>query len=179
MFTGIIQKVGKFQRKIKEHNNYKLIINVDNFLEDVSIGDSIAVNGICLTVVKINSDFFTVDVMPETVRFTNIENFKKGDRINLEKALRPNNFMGGHIVNGHIDGTGELKKISKKGNSRILEIEVGRDITKYLVDKGSIALNGISLTILDFTKNSFRVSIIPETWESTNLKYINPKNKIN
>lgn len=179
MFTGIVQEVGTFKRKIKESDKYKLIIEVEDFLEDVSIGDSIAVNGVCLTVVNYDSNTFTVDVMPETVKSTNIDHLSKGSKINLEKSLQPTSFMGGHIVNGHVDGTGTLTNIKEEKNAKIFTIEVDKNITKYLIDKGSVALNGISLTVMDYSKKHLKVSIIPETLKSTNLKNLSIGDEIN
>ena len=179
MFTGIIQEVGNFKRKVKENNKYKLEIEVNNFLEDISIGDSIAVNGVCLTVVDFNSNSFTVDVMPETVKSTNLDYLTKDSKVNLEKSLQPNSFMGGHIVSGHVDGTGVLKSLKDEKNSKIFSFKITENISKYLVDKGSVALNGISLTIMDYSKDNLIVSIIPETIKSTNLKYLNIGDEVN
>ena len=172
MFTGIIQQVGTFKRKLKESNKYKLQIEVNDFLEDVSTGDSIAVNGVCLTVVNFNTSTFTVDVMPETVKSTNLDKLTKGAKVNLEKSLQPNSFMGGHIVSGHVDGTGVLKNIKDEKNAKIFTFKVDENISKYLVDKGSVALNGISLTVMDYSPEVLKVSLIPETINSTNLKYL-------
>jgi len=179
LFTGIIQKVGTFKRKTKKGNKYQLVIDVDDFLDDVSIGDSIAVNGVCLTVVDYSANSFTVDVMPETVKATNIDNLQSGAKVNLEKSLQPKSFMGGHIVNGHVDGIGTIKSIKEEKNAKIFTIEVGKEITKYLVDKGSVALNGISLTVMDFSDDTLKVSLIPETIRSTNLKYLEQGDEIN
>jgi riboflavin synthase len=179
LFTGIIQKVGTFKRKLKKANKYQLMIDVDDFLDDVSIGDSIAVNGVCLTVVDYSANSFKVDVMPETVKATNIDNLQSGAKVNLEKSLQPKSFMGGHIVNGHVDGIGTIKSIKEEKNAKIFTIEVSKEITKYLVDKGSVALNGISLTVMDYSDSTLKVSIIPETIRSTNLKYLDQGDEIN
>ena len=179
MFTGIIQEVGNFKRKVKENNKYKLEIEVNKFLEDVSKGDSIAVNGVCLTVVDFNSNSFTVDVMPETVKSTNLDQLTKNSKVNLEKSLQPNSFMGGHIVSGHVDGVGILKSVKDEKNAKIFTFKITENISKYLVDKGSVALNGISLTIMDYSKENLIVSIIPETIKSTNLKYLNIGDEVN
>ena len=164
---------------MKKGNKYQLVIDVDDFLDDVSIGDSIAVNGVCLTVVDNSANSFTVDVMPETVKSTNIDNLQAGAKVNLEKSLQPKSFMGGHIVNGHVDGIGTIKSIKEEKNAKIFTIEVSKEITKYLVDKGSVALNGISLTVMDFSDNTLKVSLIPETIRSTNLKYLDQGDEIN
>lgn len=179
MFTGIIQKVGTFKRKIKGSNKYKLEIEVNNFLDDISTGDSIAVNGVCLTVVEFNYNTFTVDVMPATVKSTNLKELTKGVKVNLEKSLKPNSFMGGHIVSGHVDGTGIFKNIKEEKNARIFTFKVDEQISKYLVDKGSVALNGISLTVMDYSTEILQVSIIPETIRSTNLKDLKVGNLVN
>ncbi|MFW5982265.1 MAG: riboflavin synthase [Halanaerobiaceae bacterium] len=179
MFTGIVQEVGILKDKIKGDNSYQLLIEGKKVLKDINRGDSIAVNGVCLTVVNFTENSFTADVMPETLRATNLKNLQNGDRVNLEQALRADGFLGGHIVSGHVDGIGYLKNVKIENNARIVEIQVSPDLCKYMIDKGSVTLNGISLTIVKVFENSFTVSLIPETWNFTNLKYLGIEGEIN
>ncbi len=179
MFTGIIQEIGILKNKYKSENKYQLQIGVDEVLADLTIGESIAVNGVCLTVVSFSENSFTADVMPETLRKTNLENTNKGDKLNLELPLKPGDLMGGHMVSGHIDGVGILKDVKAEKNAKIISVEFDSELDKYMVDKGSVAINGISLTIMEVQDNILKVSLIPETWEKTNLKYIQPGDKIN
>ncbi|MEJ6949787.1 riboflavin synthase [Natronospora cellulosivora (SeqCode)] len=179
LFTGIIQEVGVLKEKIRGDNSYQLLIEGNKVLKDINKGDSIAVNGVCLTVVEYSKDSFTADIMPETLRATNLKNCENGDRVNLEQAVRADGFLGGHIVSGHVDGIGNLKKIRIEKNARILEIAVESELIKYMVDKGSVTLNGISLTIVKVFEESFTVSLIPETWNFTNLKEVDLDGEIN
>ena len=172
MFTGIVMETGKLKRKISSSNKYQLQISANKVLEGIENGDSIAVNGVCLTVVKNNSNNFTADVMPGTLNATNLDNLKRGDLLNLEQAVRADSFMGGHIVTGHIDGTGEVVNIEDENNAKLVEISLDKNLMQYMVDKGSVALNGISLTIYELKESSLIVSLIPETVSETNLKDI-------
>lgn len=172
MFTGIVMETGKLKKKISSSNKYQLQISANKVLEEIKNGDSIAVNGVCLTVVKNNTNNFTADVMPGTLNATNLNNLKRGDPVNLEQAVRADSFMGGHIVTGHIDGTGEIVNIENENNAKLVEVSLNQDLMKYMVDKGSVALNGISLTIYKLKENSLVVSLIPETVNETNLKNI-------
>lgn len=165
MFTGIIEEVGK----IKQVNPTSLEIEAKTVLEDTKIGDSISVNGVCLTVINKNNDSFTADVMPETLRRSSLGDLKRGSHINLERAMPANGRFGGHIVSGHIDGTGTVSAINKEGNAHLIKIKAGPDLLKYIVSKGSIAIDGISLTVADVTDSDFTVSIIPHTGSETTL----------
>ena len=166
MFTGIIEEIGK----LKELSNGKIIINCQKVLEDIKIGDSIAVNGICLTVTAFDSGGFSADVMPETVRRTSLENLKSGDIVNLERALRLGDRFGGHIVSGHIDGVGRIKSMKMEGNAIVVTVETSNNLLRYIVVKGSAALDGMSLTVVDVSSVDFSVSLIPHTREVTNFK---------
>lgn len=165
MFTGIIEEVGK----IKQVNPTSLEIEAKTVLEDTKIGDSISVNGVCLTVTNKNNDSFTADVMPETLRRSSLGDLKRGSHINLERAMPANGRFGGHIVSGHIDGIGTVSAINKEGNAHLIKIKAGPDLLKYIVSKGSIAIDGISLTVADVTDSDFTVSIIPHTGSETTL----------
>ena len=165
MFTGIIEEVGHVNRI----GGGSLVIDCHKVLEDVQLGDSIAVNGVCLTVTHFDKSSFTADVMPETVRRTSLAELKKGSPVNLERALTLASRLGGHIVSGHIDGTGEIIKFADEGNAILMTISAGPELLRYIVEKGSVALDGISLTVAQVTDSDFTVSLIPHTREVTNL----------
>lgn len=168
MFTGIIEEIGS----IKYISNNKIAVLCRNVIEDSKIGDSISVNGVCLTVCEINDGGFTADISPETKRITTFDDLKEGDFVNLERAMPANGRFGGHIVSGHIDDRGKCKNVSKTGSFYIYEIELSPECAKYAVKKGSISINGISLTIADVDKNNVTIAVIPHTFENTNLKYL-------
>lgn len=169
MFTGIISDLGRIITK----DTKQLQISADQkFLNSFKLGDSISVSGICLTVVQKSSEAFSVDFMPETENKTNLKYLKNGDMVNLELPANPNSFLSGHILQGHIDTTAELSSIKKEGNSRILKFEISSTFLKYIVEKGSISVNGISLTVIEAGNNFFTCGIIPHTWENTMLNTI-------
>jgi len=165
LFTGIIEEVGHVSRI----GGGSLVIDCHKVLEDVQLGDSIAVNGVCLTVTHFDKSSFTADVMPETVRRTSLAELKKGSPVNLERALTLASRLGGHIVSGHIDSTGEIVKFADEGNAILMTISAGPELLRYIVEKGSVALDGISLTVAKVTDSDFTVSLIPHTREVTNL----------
>ena len=169
MFTGIIEEVGKIKNISKTSSGILLTISADKVLRDCNIGDSIAVNGICLTVTKFDNDSFTVDVMNETVRKTTLHKLTQNSYVNLERAMLANSRFGGHIVSGHIDGTGIISAIKKDGIAFIYKINTTKEITKYIINKGSITIDGISLTVVSLSDTNFTVSIIPHTMTVTNL----------
>lgn len=169
MFTGIIEEVGKIKNISKTSSGILLTISADKVLRDCNLGDSIAVNGICLTVTKFDNDSFTVDVMNETVRKTTLYKLTQNSHVNLERAMLVNSRFGGHIVSGHIDGTGTISDIKKDGIAFIYKINTTKEITKYIINKGSITIDGISLTVVSVSDTSFTVSIIPHTMTVTNL----------
>lgn len=172
MFTGIVMETGELKRKISSANKYQLELTADKVLEGIKNGDSIAVNGVCLTVVKNTSRSFTADVMPGTLNATNLSNLQRGDLVNLEQAVKADSFMGGHIVTGHIDGTGKVLNIEKEDNAKLVEVAIDHNLMQYMVEKGSVSLNGISLTIYKLKEDSLVVSLIPETVSETNLKNV-------
>ncbi|TDP96864.1 riboflavin synthase alpha chain [Halanaerobium saccharolyticum] len=169
MFTGIIQEKGQFLRKFKGSSKYQLEIKAEKVLNRVKKGDSIAVNGVCLTVVDFGSDYFRADVMPETLKATNLGNLERGSVVNLEQSLRPDDFIGGHFVTGHVDSTAPVRSIKSENNAKIIELEVDQETEKYIVHKGSVALNGVSLTVMGITDCILKISLIPESWAETNL----------
>ena len=166
MFTGIIEEVGALERLA----GGEIAIRAKKVLEDVALGDSIAVNGICLTVTHFDAAHFTADVMPETVRRTSLAELKRGSRVNLERALTLRSRLGGHIVSGHIDGVGTIAAMQEEGNAILLTVRASADVLRYVVEKGSVALDGISLTVARVSAADFTVSLIPHTREITNLR---------
>lgn len=169
MFTGLIEEVGKVQSIRNGVNSAQITINATKVLEDVKLGDSISTNGVCLTVVNYTKDAFTVDVMPETMRRSNLKSLKQGSSVNLERALKLGDRLGGHIVSGHIDGVGYVKAVGEEDNSTWVTIKTSSDISKYIIKKGSIAIDGTSLTVAYIDDEIFKVSIIPLTKEETTL----------
>lgn len=168
MFTGIIEEVGKI-KNIQGGTNYKLTIAASKILEDIHLGDSIAVNGICLTAISWDNGSFTVDVMRETLERTSLHRLRAGSFVNLERALAANGRFGGHIVSGHIDGTGEIINIRRDANAVWYKIKTSEKIMKFIIEKGSIAIDGISLTVAKVDRSAFYVSVIPHTLENTIL----------
>ncbi len=169
MFTGIITNIGNVSKN--ENKVLTLKVNKD-FLAKVEKGISISINGICLTVINKAHDYFKVDFMPETEEKTNIRNLKINDLVNLEFPVTPSSLLSGHILQGHIDGISKILDIKLSGNSKILRLSISNSLAKYIVEKGSIAINGISLTVIKIEKDSFIVGIIPYTWNNTMLKQI-------
>lgn len=169
MFTGIIEEVGKIAQIHKQGEFAVVTINATKVLQDVHLGDSIAVNGICLTVTSFSSNQFTADVMSETLKRTSLGELKPNSSVNLERAMAANGRFGGHIVSGHIDGTGEIAEIIPAHNSTWYRIKTSPKLMRYIIEKGSITIDGISLTVVDTDDESFRVSIIPHTIKETNL----------
>ncbi|MCS5589362.1 MAG: riboflavin synthase [Candidatus Thioglobus sp.] len=180
MFTGIIQSKGNV---VEVHSSDKGVVLVfhcnDLDLSDCSIGDSIAVNGVCLTVTELKDNSFTSDVSQETLNCTNFSELKKGHNVNLEKSLRLNQGIDGHLVSGHIDGVGEVISIDKEGTSTRLKIKVNTDLTKYIAKKGSICINGVSLTVNSIETNIFDVNIVPHTLSWTTFGELIENSKVN
>ena len=170
MFTGIIEEMGTVKTIRKSANSAILTIGATKVLEETKIGDSIAVNGICLTVTEIGSQFFKADVMHETLRRSSLNNLKTGSRVNLERAMAANGRFGGHIVSGHVDGVGTIAKIEKDDNAIWYTIKTAPTILKYIVEKGSITIDGISLTVAKVSNENFAISAIPHTVQVTILK---------
>jgi riboflavin synthase len=170
MFTGIIEGMGSITAIRSVGQARRLAITADYALEGTRVGDSIAVSGACLTAVMISGKRFEADVSPETIDRTTFGTARAGERVNLERALRFSDRLDGHLVSGHIDGIGIIKAIGTKANATILTIGVGAALSRYMIEKGSVAVDGISLTINQFTTDRFEVSIIPHTWLSTTLR---------
>lgn len=169
MFTGIIEEIGKIKSIERHSNSIKLSVFARKIMSDMHIGDSISTNGICLTVTTFDENSFTVDVMPETMMMTNFRNLKVNDSVNLERALSVNGRLGGHIVSGHIDGVGTIIKKYNDDKSIRMSFSTTSEILELVVKKGSIAVDGISLTVTDVDSASFSVSIIEHTQGETTL----------
>ncbi len=169
MFTGIIEEIGRIRRIQMGGKSCILTVEAKTVLADVHIGDSIAVNGTCLTVCSFDGNSFSADVMPETMRRTNLGSLQNGSPVNLERAMAADGRFGGHIVSGHIDGTGRLVSLRRDDNAVWVTIAASAEILRYIVEKGSIAIDGISLTVARVTANDFAVSVIPHTGAQTTL----------
>lgn len=169
MFTGIIEEIGKIQGIRKGEKSSTLTISASKVLDKTFVGDSICTNGVCLTVTKMNKGSFDADVMAETLRRSNLGNLKIGSHVNLERALTLDKRLGGHLVSGHIDGVGEIISREKEDNAVWITIKASPEILKYVIEKGSITIDGISLTVAYVDKNVFKVSIIPHTGGNTTL----------
>jgi riboflavin synthase len=179
LFTGLVEEVGEVLQVSKGENYSKLSIRAEKILRGMKIGDSIAVNGTCLTVTDYGKDFFSVDIMAETLRMGSLKSLKIKSKVNLERALKLGDRFGGHIVSGHIDGTGKIVDIHDEGISTWIDIEVSQDIMKYIVLKGSVTLDGASLTVAKISNNCFSVSLIPHTKMETVLNYRKIGDKVN
>lgn len=177
MFTGIIEEVGTLEEIITGNGFGVMKVKCSRVLEDTKIGDSISTNGVCLTVREKDALSFSADVMGETLEKTNLGSLKIGDKLNLERALRLSDRLGGHIVSGHIDGIGEIVSIEEKSDGTWFTISASQDVLRYVIYKGSISIDGISLTVAYVDNQAFKVSVIPHTLENTILcnKKINSK----
>ncbi len=179
MFTGLIAELGTVERLAEGSTSCQLTVRAQKILPGVKIGDSIAVNGVCLTVVHLQGNRFTADVMPETVRRTTLRQLQPGDRVNLEKALRPTDGLDGHIVQGHVEGVGTIREIAPEGNALVYHIETPKELLRYIVEKGSVAIDGISLTVTETDDTGFSVSLIPHTAKMTTLGYKSVGDSVN
>ncbi len=170
MFTGIIEEIGTILAIKKGTRSAVLTVKAEKIMKDMHVGDSIAVNGVCLTVISFENGQFDADVMPETLNRSSLGRLKSGSHINLERAMAANGRFGGHIVAGHIDGTGTIHEIKRDDNAVWYTINAEDKIMRYIVEKGSVAIDGISLTVAQTEKNRFKVSIIPHTMQKTVLE---------
>ena len=169
MFTGLIQEVGTIQSVVSNAEGKEFIIRAPGLIKDIQIDDSVATNGVCLTATKIAGDTFKVQAIHVTLEKTSIGFLKTGDKVNLELSLRPHDRLGGHFVQGHVNALGKIKKIEKIGNNWEIEVSFPKELRKYMISEGSIALDGISLTIARLTGDTLTVAIIPHTLEKTSL----------
>ncbi|MFN7087271.1 MAG: riboflavin synthase [Burkholderiales bacterium] len=178
MFTGIIAAVGTVAAVAAARGGLRLTIDAGGLaLDDVAAGDSIAVDGVCLTVVVLREAAFEVDVSQETLACT--AGFAAGARVNLEKALRLSDRLGGHLVSGHVDGVGTVARCEARGDNRLLVVAAPRELAKYLARKGSVAANGVSLTVNEVDGAQFAVNLIPHTLQSTNLRHLKTGDRVN
>ena len=175
MFTGIVEEVGS----IKSSGADRLTIAAQKVLDDTKLGDSIAVNGVCLTATGLTADSFTVDVMPETLRRTNLGSLEPGGRVNLERPLAVGGRFGGHFVQGHVDGTGTVVGVRQENDAILLKFEAPPEITRYIVEKGFIAVDGISLTVVECSPTAFSVSLVGFTQTNTTLGGAKPSDVVN
>ncbi len=169
MFTGIIEETGTIASIQRGGVSARLRIRGSVIFDDLKLGDSVAVNGVCLTAAKIEGDSFEADVMAETLRRSGLGDLVPGSRVNLERAMAANGRFGGHIVSGHIDGTGTIRSMRQEGNAVWVQIAAPQNILRLIVEKGSIAIDGISLTVAALDESTFSVSVIPHTGEETTL----------
>ena len=175
MFTGIVEEVGI----VSKITNNGMTVKALRILSDVKLGDSIAVNGTCLTAVSFSNSEFSVDLSPETMRRTSLSQLTEGSRVNLERALSASDRMGGHIVQGHVDATGRITSIKQDGDSIIFRVRVPKRLDKYIVEKGFVAVDGISLTVVKRGASSFTLAVIPYTLENTNLAVLSEGDQVN
>ena len=175
MFTGIVEEIGT----VKSVQSKVITIEASKIFDDLHLGDSVAVNGTCLTVSSFDNKIFNADVTQETLNRTNLGSLKNGSKVNLERAMTLSGRFGGHIVSGHIDGVGSIKSMKKDDNAIILIIEVPKHLMKYIVEKGSVAVDGISLTVASLTDNTFSIAVIPHTLKETVLYYKKEGDKVN
>lgn len=165
MFTGLVEETGT----VKKVCANRLEIEAETILEDLKIGDSVSVNGVCLTVSAINGKIFSVDMTPETRKRTTLAQSKVGDNVNLERALRLSDRLGGHFVTGHVDGIGMIVQRERKENSIVLSIQTPEGLNDYLIERGAVAVDGVSLTVQDLSQTTFKVAIIPQSAKITTL----------
>ena len=180
MFTGIIEEIGTIDELKGSRNGARTFyIKCGVVLDDLKIGDSLAVNGVCLTVVEKSKGRISVEAVEETIRKTTLGSYKRGDSLNLERAVKLNDRLGGHIVQGHVDATGKVVSIDRLPMSRMYRFKIPKALMKYLIPVGSIAVNGVSLTVAEKLSESFRVAIIPHTFENTCFKFLRVGSEVN
>jgi riboflavin synthase len=179
MFTGIVEELGTIETVEDQGDAVRLTIRAQTVLDDVRRGDSIAVNGCCLTVVEQAADTWTADVMQETLDQSSLRGARPGDRVNLERAVTPTTRLGGHIVQGHVDGVGEILSRTPSEHWEVVEVSMPPTLAKYVVDKGSITVDGVSLTVVGTGEDRFTVSLIPETLARTTLGHRRPGDRVN
>jgi riboflavin synthase len=179
MFTGIIEELGSVRSIEERGENARLVIDARIVTAGTVHGDSISVNGVCLTALDIAPDSFAADVSRETLQRSTLGSLKAGTPVNLERAVTPATRLGGHIVQGHVDARGQFVSVENHGESWTVRIAYPKEIGRYLVFKGSVAVEGISLTIAGFTDDYFEIAIIPKTWEVTNLSHLKPGDPVN
>jgi riboflavin synthase len=179
MFTGIVEELGVVDGIEEQTDAVRLTVRGPHVVSDAGLGDSIAVNGCCLTVAERDGETFTADVMRETLDKTSLGSLEPGSKVNLERAVTAHTRLGGHIVQGHVDGTGEILTRTPSEHWELVEVSLPADLARYLVDKGSVTVDGISLTVVEVGDSSFTVSLIPETLARTTLGFKQPGERVN
>lgn len=179
MFTGLIEEVGVVRRVVKGREGARLVIGAEKVLGDTKVGDSVAVNGACLTVTEVEAGQFTADCMAETLSRTTIGTIERGRRVNLERALALGQRLGGHMVLGHVDAVGKVKSIKPRGDSLEVEVSLPEEIESLVAEKGSVAVDGVSLTIIRVGSEGFVVGLIPHTIAATTLVDLGPGSRVN
>ena len=179
MFTGIIEELGTIQTLTSSRDGARIVVQAPTILSDAKIGDSIAVNGVCLTVVEMTARAFTADISGETLRRTSLKQIRVGSKVNLERPMTPNARFGGHIVQGHVDALGEFTSAKQEGDSWNVRIKFPAQLGKYIVEKGSITVDGISLTIAALGDDWFEIAVIPHSWKVTNLSTLKRGEAVN
>ncbi len=182
MFTGIIEGLGSivmFDKKTSNRSAAKMKIKLDKIAKGLKVGDSVAINGVCLTAVNISKGITEFEMIGETIKKTNLGSLERGDRVNIERSLKVGERLEGHFVLGHVDGVGIISKIEKQTNQVQIWVKIPKELSKHIIKKGSITVDGISLTIVDKLKDQFSVSIIPHTMQVTNLGYKKIGDKVN
>ncbi|MGI0017764.1 MAG: riboflavin synthase [Nitrosotalea sp.] len=182
MFTGIIEGLGKitaFDKKTNNRSAAKMKINLGKIVKGLKVGDSVAINGVCLTAVNISKEITEFEMVGETIKKTNLGSLELGDKVNIERSLKVGERLEGHFVLGHVDGVGIISKIKKQSNQIQIWVKPPKELSKYIVKKGSVTVDGISLTVVDVLKDQFSISIIPHTMKITNLSYKKVSDKVN
>lgn len=179
MFTGLVEEKGKLISKKPTGLGFNFTFSAKKIMNDIEIGSSISVNGCCLTVVTLNADSFSVDAIEETLKKTNLGLLAEGDEVNLERPLKTDDRLGGHFVLGHIDTTGKITKVEELTNSHFVRISFPDEFGKYLIYVGSVAIDGVSMTVAELKDNEFGVGIIPHTWQETIFSNKKPGDKVN
>ncbi|SHF12651.1 riboflavin synthase alpha chain [Seinonella peptonophila] len=179
MFTGLIEEVGTILDLKSNGDSMVLTIGCKHVLQDAAVGDSIAIDGICLTVTELHENAFVADAIPETVERTHLPTIRLGAKVNLERAMAMGDRLGGHLVQGHVDGTAKLIEKKARGTEVLFRFQIEPSFTRYMIEKGSITINGISLTLVEATETTFAVSIIPHTLEVTNMGQLSIGDSVN
>lgn len=179
MFTGIIQETGLIQQVRHYGNSAEILIQAPLACEDAQVGDSICTNGVCLTAVSITGDTFQADVSQETLTRSTLQSIQPGEHVNIEPSLRPHDRMGGHIVSGHVDGVGSIVSMNDLGEFINITVQYPKPLAAYIAEKGSVSIDGISLTVTEVTGDTFGVALVPWTIQHTNLKYKNSGSQVN
>ncbi len=179
MFTGLIEEIGEIKRIQPFGNALRLTVSAKKVLSDLKIDDSVSINGVCQTAVEVGHDNFTVEAVEETLKKSTFSKFKIGQKVNLERAMLPTQRLGGHLVQGHVDCVGKVKKITDNQSSYLVEISYPSQIGKYLVENGSICIEGVSLTIARLSSETFTLSVIPHTWKVTTFTNLKIGSEVN